>query len=484
MKYVSRNTTIGAGIHRAITSSLGVVALMAVLPAATAAEDEHPHRGHRWVRSHPFTIAGLVRNVPEPFDLEQYLAAGFNSVLAWETSQYDRMLPQVSAAGASYMLNLQKWGDEAANKEGSNMDTMAEGLRELDREGALRKIADWVANPGCIGLTANDEASKPSYLRYTRRLLKRLRQEFPDALAFCNAHPAGHEAQDGGYISLHHYFDEFAAMVDPDIFMTDVYPLGVPGKKGYQGSNGISGNYFELLEAVRKTALEHGMPYWMFIQSFETHGSWERRLPSESDLRVQMFAPLTYGYTGILYFTYDMAYERGLIERTGEPNRLYHAAARANPEVTNLGAAMRFLTSTDVRYVPGTHHHEGAEVANELPGDTKKWESGAGDDARIRSVQVSGSGKGKDGLLGFFRDEEGNEYFMVTNLWHNAEASAEDRTLTITMRFDRKVSRLYRLSRTTGNSETLKLRDGNLEITLPGGTGDLFKYGKQPFPGT
>ena len=454
----------------------GCSTLRVVPEPATPATDDHPHRGHRWVRSHPFTIAGLVRNVPQPFDLEQYLAVGFSSVLAWEVNNYEKLLPRISAAGAPYMLNLQKMGDKEANKKGSNTETMAEGLRELDRPGALQEIADWVANPGCIGFAANDEACKPTYLRYTRRLLKRLRQEFPDALAFCNAHPAGHESEQGGYINLLHYFDECAAMGEPDIFMTDVYPLGVP--------DGISGNYYELLEAVRETGLEHGMPYWMFIQSFETHGGWERRLPSETDLRVQMFAPLTYGYTGILYFTYDMAFERGLIERTGEPNRLYHAAARANPEVTNIGAAMRFLTSTDVRHVPGVHSHEGADVENELPNGTRKWEPGAGGDDRVRSGVVAEPGKGKNALLGFFRDDEGNEYFMITNLWHNADASAEDRTLAITMRFDPSVKKLYRLSRTTSETETVKLRDGILEITLPGGTGDLFKYGRDPFPGT
>ena len=97
---------------------------------------------------------------------------------------------------------------------------------------------------------------------------------------------------------------------------------------------------------------------------------------------------------------------------------------------------------------------------------------------------MSEPGKGKNALLGFFRDDEGNEYLMITNLWYNADASAEDRTLAITMRFDPSVKKLYRLSRTTSETETVKLRDGILEITLPGGTGDLFKYGRDPFPGT
>ena len=98
----------------------GCSTLRVVPEPATPATDDHPHRGHRWVRSHPFTIAGLVRNVPQPFDLEQYLAVGFSSVLAWEVNNYEKLLPRISAAGAPYMLNLQKMGDKEANKKGSS----------------------------------------------------------------------------------------------------------------------------------------------------------------------------------------------------------------------------------------------------------------------------------------------------------------------------------------------------------------------------
>ena len=107
--------------------------------------------------------------------------------------------------------------------------------------------------------------------------------------------------------------------------MTDVYPLS--------GPNGLAANYFAILSDIRKTALAHGMPYWMFIQSFHSTGAFDRRLPSDSDLRLQLFVPLTLGYTGIIYFTYDVAFERGLVDTNGQPNRLHHDATGANREV-------------------------------------------------------------------------------------------------------------------------------------------------------
>ena len=455
--------------------------LWGAAPAAPAAQDRSPeasqpaHRGHRWVRSHPFTLMGLVRMSPKPFDIAQYRGAGFESVLLWEPGTYDELLPLVSADRLPYHVNLEKWGAELAGGPDSTEETLGAALKTLDSEENRATIAKLIENPGCIGFMVNDEIARPTHLRYTRHLLKWLRRLHPDAIAYSNAHPAGHEGVPG-YGNLDRYFDEFAAMMEPDVFMTDVYPLSYP--------DGTADIYFKLLAAVRKAALEHGMPYWMFIQSFETHGSWDRRLPSESDLRFQMFVPLTYGYTGILYFTYDMAFERGLIEKTGEPNSLYHAAAAANPEVANVGAALRFLTSTGVRYVAGRHEKEGGEtVRNEYPRDTRAWTPGAGGDTWITHVAIDEIGEGHDALLGLFRDDQGDRYFMITNLRHNANASAADRMLAISIEFAPKVGTLFRLDRIGGEAVPVRLEDGVLKTRLPGGTGDLYKYTPGPFPG-
>ncbi len=445
--------------------------------------DEHPHRGHRWVRSHPFTIMGLTRMVPQPFNIKQYRAAGFSALLTWEPGSYDVLLPLAAADGLPWHLKLEHWGEEYANKQGVTYKTLAEGLKQLDSEANRARLHKMLENPGCIGIMVNDEAARPSYLRYTRHLLKWVRQQYPEALAYCNAHPMGHEYKDGGYDSVERYYDEFAAMVEPDVMMTDLYPLGKP--------DGTSDDYLQLIGAIRNTALEHGMPYWMFIQSFETEGSGARRLPSESDLRFQMFTLLTYGYTGILYFTYDIAFGRALIEKSGEPNRLHAAAAKVNPQVINVGAAMRFLTSTDVRYVPGTHQEDGKAVTNNLPRDTKRWTPGAAGDRSIVRITIEPSKEekndlrqGKDALLGLFQDDHGERYFMITNVWHGAEASAADRTSAIAIKFAPEVTKLYRLDRISGKTEPVALQNGVLRLNLPGGTGDLFKYTADPFPGT
>jgi len=360
-----------------------------VAPSQSESGPPRPiQQGHSWVRSHPFTIIGLVRAYPKPFDVEEYRRAGFSSLLAWEPGSCKELLPAVAKDRMPFIVHLEHWGEAQTNRKNTTEESLRQAIREINSEEHRNYIDSVTRHPGCIGFIANDEAVRPSYLRYTRQLLKWLRQQHPDKLALCNAHP---NPWDGDY---DRHIDEFAAIVEPDVLMTDVYPLGDP--------NGLAANYFAILSDIRKTALAHGMPYWMFIQSFQSTGGFDRRLTSESDLRLKMFVPLTYGYTGIIYFTYDVAFERGLIEKTGEPNRLYHDAAKANREVANLGRALRFLISTHVGCVPVHHDDDGKTVANELRRSTKALGLSK---QPIREVAIGSLGERKDVLLGFFRDD-------------------------------------------------------------------------------
>ena len=423
-------------------------------------------RGHAWVRRHPFTIMGLVRGYPRPFDLTQYRQAGFSALLAWEPGSYQELLPTVAAGRMPFVVHLEHWGGKEVNRSGVTEDVLQDAIRQIDSQTNRDYIRGVASHPGCIGFLANDEAVQLSYMRYTRQLLQWLRRQHPDKLAFGNAHP---DPWGGGY---DRYIDEFAAIVEPDVLMTDVYPLSVP--------NGLAANYFAILSDIRKTALAHGMPYWMFIQSFHSTGAFDRRLPSDSDLRLQLFVPLTLGYTGIIYFTYDVAFERGLVDKNGQPNRLHHDATGANREVAHLGRALRFLTSTEFGCVPGSHREDGKLVPNAVRRGTREPDLST---QPLRGIAIESPGKGQDVMLGMFRDDQGGRYFMVTNLWHDADTKADDRALSVTLRLGPEVRELHRLNRLTGEVEQLPIREGSVQIHLPGGTGDLFKVDDGKFPG-
>ena len=102
---------------------------------------------------------------------------------------------------------------------------------------------------------------------------------------------------------------------------------------------------------------------------------------------------------------------------------------------------------------------------------------------RIKDITFQKAGATSEGLLGLFRDDAGGSYFMLTNLRHSRMGSARETTLRFTIHFEPEVKRVCRLSRATGEVDALPVVDGRLRLTLPGGTGDLFKVPDAEFPG-
>ena len=107
---------------------------------------------------------------------------------------------------------------------------------------------------------------------------------------------------------------------------------------------------------------------------------------------------------------------------------------------------------------------------------------------RLREVRdiVMQSGpaeKGADVILAVLADDDGDRYLMLVNMWCTPDGSAQDCQMAIQVKLGSKVEKLARLSRTTGKVETVQVKDGMIEMTLPGGTGELFKINGSDFPG-
>ena len=202
------------------------------------------------------------------------------------------------------------------------------------------------------------------------------------------------------------------------------------------------------------------------------------RLPSESDYRMNVFSVLTYGFKGIADFLYCGAHKRDILMPDGMPSPLYAPAAKVHAEVRRIGRSLRFLTSTHIAFLPGSKESACAAFL-------KNWAPGAGGDGKIRSLRVVNGSKHRTGLIGYFKDDAGQRYFMLTNLYQHAHRSADETAVTFRITFDPKVRALLRLSRETGKVERLKIDNAadGLTLTLPGGTGDLFKYDTGPFAG-
>jgi hypothetical protein len=415
-----------------------------VTAGTTPTEDPaDPGFGKQWVRQNPFTIFA----VPTGEDrwaatggLTTYENTGFTT--AW-TYGWDRYVTdEASPAGMPWHAYV-----PAQNPYG------AAGYFD-----AIRTI------PGGTAYMIGDEPSRAEMESYALTL-KYVKSQDPNVLTYVNAFPIyASQAQlrgdsSGTPYAYDQYVRDIMDIVKPDVLMYDYYPFH-GGTTDYNG-------YFYNMKVIRDEALARDVPYWAWAQSWGGGGA---RLPSESELRMQLFSHLTAGYTGVGYWTYTRyaAHDTGLFDANNQPTPLLAAAADANREIENLGNVLRFAQSTDLRFVQGSHS---------APGGLSNWTLGAGGDSHLLSIIVGAGGSYRNGLIGFFEDDNGELLFMLTNLNQSSALSAEGAALTFILQFDSSVTGLFHLDRETGLQEMIALNAAHqLVISIPGGTGELFKY--------
>ena len=461
------------------------VFVLAISLDTVAAFERPDNFGRQWIRRHPFTLTGLVIQNKE-FDIKRYQQASFNSVLVWKLRA--PILEATVRAGMPWHCHL--YAKQGATEEFQN------SINNL-----IEKY------PGNIACIVNDEPQLKG-MPATAEVMAWLHKKYPDMLTYSNAWPMGadnwHYAGSSSRTdySYQQYINDYIDIIRPDVMMFDIYP--------FQDRDGVANIYLHNMQVVRQASLKAGLPYWVFVQSYEGRN---RRLSSDSDYRMQVFSSLTFGYTGIAAFTFDTAHEKGLLDIKGNPTPLYEYVVKANKEVMNIAGPLRFLTSTEVRFVKRTHSSptpqgmlawdnfsvpntyikdisieplshippkmgdQGNEPKQEASGSDKRTlVAGASPDSYVDAPYA-------DGLIGYFRDDLGRSYFMITNLWHSMSATADQRELSFTIKFNPSVKQIARLSRKTGTVELLALKNGELNLTLPGGTGDLFKINNADFPG-
>jgi len=445
----------------------------------------------QWVRNHPFTITAAAIEA-ESLDPKQYRDAGMSQMMIWKDPDDDGEIFR-KAAGA----NLPWHYYAMKNRKRARLPFH---LLLTDQEKARARML-YDTHPGCIGWVIWDEPRHPAF-KTMADAMTWFRRTFPDTLVYTGIYSAG--ANPGKYYNAEidpatgdygrppvpytyeTYLQEYVDLCRPDVLMTDPYPC--VEVEQCDAATWISTRFFLTLERIRVHAQKAGIPYWIFVQAFNILNS-KYYYPSESDVRMQVYSALAYGFTGIAYFLYhNPGWPWALLDSEGTPAPLFEKVKKLNGEVANLGRALRFLTSTGVRHVSGRHYCPGSAAeedfrTNPLPRGAKPFDAAAGKPCQITDVRVYGVGAGRDGLIGFFQDDSGGRYFMPVNLRRSRNLSADDTKARLTMTFEPSVSSIWRLSRQTGRVEQVPLDHGTLDLTLPGGTGDLFKIEDAEFPG-
>ncbi len=299
---------------------------------------------------------------------------------------------------------------------------------------------------------------------------------------------------------------EYMAAAQPDMLMFDYYVWGT----GYPWlySNGSPAALYRALSKYRRLSLAGNdgtgtkpIPFGNWLQTWTPTS----KLPpnamqfghrmSESELRMDQFAGWAFGSKYASAFTYDSGSALAsivgplLFDRHGPkalPTTEFYLMAETNRQSRNLGRSLLTLLSRDVRMVRGPRSWENNGV--ELFDGTS--------DSFLETVSATNLGTTNEGqpgdvLLGWFRplqfipeDPDDQSYFMVVNGLTWKDTSSADTQQLIHLEFDfgdSGITSLQRLSRDTGKVEFVPLmHDGgslyHLDLILPGGTGDLFKY--------
>ena len=211
------------------------------------------------------------------------------------------------------------------------------------------------------------------------------------------------------------------------------------------------GGYYDNMEMIRASAARAGIP-WMTIILLVEH--WNYRWPTEGEVRWEAFNALTYGSTGLSYFTYwtpgaghnePWSYHNGIILADGTRGEKYEIVKKINGE-------LQLLYNGLVSELPGEE---------KAPADIRSqavFHVGEEADETVRSFDGYGPIRTLDGgrfVVGFF---EGGR-MMVTNKNHDAA-----QTLHIT-----SDEPLLNLNKDTGMWE-----DFHDTFTLAPGDGELF----------
>jgi hypothetical protein len=319
---------------------------------------------------------------------------------------------------------------------------------------------------------------------------------YPEVICFTNQYGDANTEED---------MDYYKGLAWPDMLMFDYYP--------FDGHvlGGSPTDLYRVMQKYRLWALEGNdgtgtvpIPYGLYTQTYAVSG----HEPTDSEMRLNQFAAWAFGYKFVSAFVYDhpgegLGVTPTLFNGTGtsSPTTAFYQMAETNRQSRNLGPALVRLLSTDLRVIMGRH---GGGTVNSVPaGITPNISNADTYLTGVSATNTSGMNGNHPGdvIIGFFkvlRESDDGEtysnekYFMVVNGLSDGNATAAQTQQTIRLTFNfgsSSINSLQRLSRTTGTVELVPLvSEGNgvyhLDLTLDGGTGDLFKYNTgAPFVG-
>ncbi len=427
-----------------------VIAMAIVLGLGTLAS-ANP-RYDAWQAQHPFIFAAWATHPAGgggELDLDYFLNAGLNTAFDGRCAYNShRAMPDLKGLPIVYMV----YGDRLPDLDGFIADFSK--AREHHNNITILLLGDEVrSSHGDAGLT---------HMRQIRDWVVNNEDPEISSLLTMTCVPAPGKVSSSS--AIQEYYDDTWQRIRPDVVLPQFYPS--------RNGNTMGGAFYSGLEWCFNWTKERDVALWSCNRAWTSGGA----LPSESLLRLQRYANLAYGVRGMVDFLW-VADSSPTIKDGGywnlngpNPTVLYQRLAPINREITHLGPTMLKLTPVRVYHMDGRDDGDGVHHWSDVDGDLPSWMRRSG-----LLANVTGVANRNHLMVGFFRDDAGQEYFMVVNKDIGPGTGLEVAT-DIQLTFHPSVTGIRRLNRQTGQVEKIAVEGGNYVFSLPGGTGDLFKF--------
>jgi hypothetical protein len=244
-----------------------------------------------------------------------------------------------------------------------------------------REVRD---HPAVFGYNLRDEPPASFFpgLAVVSSVVKELH---PGAWPYINLFPNYANAGQLGAADYDSYLEKFVEVCQPPILSYDHYALMEGG--------GLRAGYFANLEAVRRSAIKHKLPFWNIVLA-ASH--FDYREVTAADLRFQAYTSLAYGVRGLAYFKYFTPargnFRAGPIDQFGNETPTWHAMQNVNLQIEKLAPTLLKLSSDRVYHF----------------GDVPAGCSGPADESLVKAI-------GGPMLVGDFTHADGTSYVLIVN---------------------------------------------------------------------
>lgn len=258
-----------------------------------------------------------------------------------------------------------------------------------------------------LGMYYLRDEPNTEYFSKLDEVRKYLLEADPSHVAWINLYPNYATEEQMGVSDYATYVKRFLEEVRPAFLSFDHY--GIVRDSGLQK---LRPAYYSNLELIARSAREHKIPFWAFALT-TPHGPHE--IPTEAELKFQVFSCLAYGARGIQYFTYwtplnpdgSFIFHDGPILEDGTRTPLLDVIKKVNGEIRALTPELVKLEAVGVQHFKS----DDPDVEKFTPGKT------------IRAIN------GEDAVLvGFFVDKAGTDWAFFVN--RSFEAGGEVKVAT------------------------------------------------------